>query len=123
MELDRVGPLSGTDDFHMGRLIYGTGDTDVEFEDRLLAHLKVVISTKLRRNEAFMLSWEHGTEEGSGRSTIWIHPSIPLHFRFYGNKSPALNRVWIEDLMLAANSTGGLRPVPEPDEHSEPGNS
>ena len=39
----------------MGRLIYGTGDTDVEFEDRLLAHLKVVISTKLRRNEAFML--------------------------------------------------------------------
>jgi hypothetical protein len=29
----------------MGRLIYGTGDTDVEFEDRLLAHLKVVIST------------------------------------------------------------------------------
>jgi hypothetical protein len=100
----------------MGRLIYGSQHTDVEFEDRLLAHLKVVLTTKLRRNESFSLSWVHGQDDGSGRSTIWVHPAIPLHFHFNNPKQPPLNRAWIEELMLSANSTGGLMVVPEPEE-------
>ncbi len=104
----------------MGRLVYGSGETEIDFDDRVLAHLKVVMVTKLRRDESFLLSWQHGQEDGSGRSSIWVHPAIPLHFRFYGNKQPPLNRAWIEEMMLSANSTGGLRIVPEPEEGSEP---
>jgi len=102
----------------MGRLVYGSEHTSIEFEDRLLAHLKIVLTTKLRRNESFSLSWQHGQEEGSGRSTIWLHPAIPLHFSFLESTQPPLNRVWIEQLMLSANSTGGLAIVPEPDDRA-----
>lgn len=99
----------------MGKLIYGTGEREIEIEDRTLAHLKVVIITKLRRNESFSLSWAHGVESGSGRSTVWIDPAMPLEFEFYGSRTPALNREWIEVLLQSANTAEGLRMVPEPD--------
>ena len=100
----------------MGKLLYGSGAREIPFDDRVLAHLKVVIVNKLRRSERFALSWAHGLEHGSGRSTIWIHESIPLQFVFEGNRSPTLNRTWIEQLMLTANSVGGLQVLPEPEE-------
>jgi hypothetical protein len=98
----------------MGKLIYGSSAREIEFDDRVLAHLKVAIVNKLRRSESFTMSWEHGLGNGSGRSTIWIHESIPLQFIFSGNRRPNLNRNWIEQLMITANSTGGLRVIPEP---------
>lgn len=99
----------------MGKLIYGTGRKEIEFEDRTLAHLKVVIITKLRRSESFTLSWQHGMENGSGRSTVWIHPTIPLEFVFHGNRTPQLNREWVEHLLHSANTAEGLRMIPEPE--------
>jgi hypothetical protein len=99
----------------MGQLVYGSQHTAIEFEDRVLAHLRIVLTTKLRRNESFSLSWVHSVEEGSGRSTIWLHPAIPLHYRFWGSKEPEISRPWIEELMLSANSTGGLLVIPEPE--------
>jgi len=98
----------------MGKLIYGASVREILFEDRTLAHLKVAIVNKLRRSESFTLSWDHGLENGSGRSTIWLHESIPLQFVFEGNRRPKLNRTWIEHLMMTANSIGGLQVVPEP---------
>lgn len=100
----------------MGKLLYGSATREIQFDDRTLAHLKVAIVNKLRRSESFTLSWQHGLDNGSGRSTIWIHESIPLQFVFEGNRPPALNRTWIEQLMLTANSIGGLQVVPEPQE-------
>jgi len=98
----------------MGTFIYGQGQREVEIDDRTLAHLKIVMLTKLRRNEAFAFSWSHGVESGSGRSTVWIHPTIPLEFRFYGSRRPALNRHWVEHLLQAANSAEGLEVNAEP---------
>jgi hypothetical protein len=40
----------------MGTLNYAK--TTVEFDDRVLAHLKVVIVSKLRRGEPLQLSWK-----------------------------------------------------------------
>jgi len=97
----------------MGTLIYGQGQCELEIDDRTLAHLKVVMLTKLRRNESFAFSWAHGVENGSGRSTVWIHPTIPLEFRFYGSRIPSLNRDWVERLLQTANSAEGMRVVPE----------
>ncbi|MGX5681117.1 DUF7882 family protein [Schumannella luteola] len=98
----------------MGYLLYGRPAEEIEIEDRILAHIKIVILAKLRRDESFALSFEHDVADGSGRSTIWLHPSIPLQFNFLGSRQPLINRAWLETLVVAANSNDGLRLLPEP---------
>ena len=97
----------------MGSLLYDGEDRPIHIDDRALAHLKVVIATKLRRQESFTLSWKHSDSEPGGRSTIWLHPSIPLRFIFDAEEPPELNMRWVEDLMHSANSTGGIMLVDE----------
>lgn len=97
----------------VGTLYYGDSGTPIGIEDRALAHLKIAITTKLRRGESFTLSWVHPDEQPRGRSTLWLHPSIPLRFVFDEPVAPELSRSWIEDLMRSANSTGGVQLVPE----------
>ena len=100
----------------MGKFIYGTPSISIEFDDRVLAHLKVVILAKVRRAECFTFSWEYSAAAGSGHSSIWIHPTIPLQFDFFGSKEPRLNRAWIEELVRLSNTPAGLRVTPEPTE-------
>ena len=97
----------------MGKLYYdSTLNTDID--DRTLAHLQVVIGAKLRRGESFYFSWRDDAAIGDGRTTIWLNPTIPLVFKFFGGKAPALNRAWVEELADSANSGPGLQIVPEP---------
>jgi hypothetical protein len=98
----------------MGYLMYGRPAESIEIEDRTLAHVKIVILAKLRRNESFAFSFEHDVNEGSGRSTIWMHPTIPIQFKFLGSRQPAINRAWLDALVVAANSIDGLRLIEEP---------
>jgi hypothetical protein len=100
----------------MGQFIYGNPSVAVDFDDRVLAHLKVVVLAKVRRGESFTFSWEYTAAAGSGHSSIWIHPTIPLQFNFLGNREPRLNRAWVEELMQLANTPAGLRLTPEPAE-------
>lgn len=93
----------------MGSLVYDD-DRTAEFDDRTLAHLQVIIVNKLRRLESFPFTWndEHRS------MSVWISPSTPIAFVYHGNRRPKLNRAWLEDLALVANSVGGLVVVPEP---------
>lgn len=97
----------------MGTIYYGGAETPIHIDDRALAHLKVVIATKLRRNESFTVSWQHPEGQPRGRSTIWLHPSIPLRFVFDDPEPTELNRAWIEQLARSANTSGGIALVPE----------
>lgn len=97
----------------MGTIYYGGAAIPIHIEDRALAHLKVVIATKLRRDESFTLSWRHPDDQPRGRSTIWLHPSIPLRFVFDDPEPTDLSRSWIEDLANSANSSGGISLVAE----------
>jgi hypothetical protein len=90
----------------MGALLY-SGST-IEFDDRALFHLQIVISAKLRRHEGFTLSWFEAPNTGHGRSTIWLSPSSTLHYQFSGSRIPILNSEWVRQLMASANSAGGL---------------
>jgi hypothetical protein len=80
----------------------------VEFEDRLLAHLQIVIVQKIRRGESFLMSWRDAPETGDGHSAIWVHPAQNLYFKFAGSKTPNINHDWLEELTLSANSARGL---------------
>jgi len=90
----------------MGSLTYDS--IVIEFEDRLLAHLQIVIVNKLRRRESFAMSWRDAPEVGDGRSAIWLDPSIPIYFKFDGSRVPSINREWVERLAESAGSSHGL---------------
>lgn len=98
----------------MGFLIYG-GTQEYEFEDRTLAHLKVAITMKLRRQESFLMSWVNPVERGGGRVSIWLTPNIPLVFRFAGSRPPQLNKQWLNVLNDFSNTPRGLVVVSEDD--------
>ena len=97
----------------MGTIYYGGDASAIDIEDRALAHLKVVIATKLRRGESFTLTWRHPDGQPRGRSTVWLSPSIPLRFVFDDPDPAVLSREWMEELAQSANSSGGIMLVAE----------
>lgn len=99
----------------MGRFTYD-GAVRADFDDRILAHLQLVIGAKLRRSESFHFSWRDDPSIGDGRTTVWVHSQASLVYKFHGSRSPSINRTWVDALMYTANSHTGLRLVPEPAE-------
>jgi hypothetical protein len=106
--------LDRREDHALGKLLYGSSRLEIEFEDRVMAHLQLVISTKLRRREAFFFSWRDDPVIGDGRSSIWLDPAIPLHFRYASPERHQLNREWLEELTQSANQPAGLSLTTEP---------
>ncbi|MGH1551018.1 ATP-dependent DNA ligase [Leifsonia poae] len=90
----------------------------IEFDDQVLAHLQIVIATKLRRRESFLMSWRNTPDCGDGRSSIWLEPSIPLFFRFDGSRQPTIDHEWIERLAHLASTTAGLTVVDQDGEEA-----
>lgn len=97
----------------MGKLYYDS-TTSIDFEDRVLAHLQIVIGAKLRRGEAFPFSWRDDHSIGEGRNSLWLAPGISLHFKYYGSRPPSINPEWISELSALANTDAGLRLIAEP---------
>lgn len=91
----------------MGHLFYGTSTESIQIPDRLLAHIKVVVTTKLRRSESFTLSWTH-VDGTPGRSTLWLQPAIPLRFVFDSAEPEALSSSTLKNMADMANSSAGL---------------
>jgi hypothetical protein len=96
----------------MGILIYG-GSQQYRFDDRVLSHLKIAISTKLRMHDGFLVSWEIPADEGSGRVSLWVSPAIPIQYVFENTKPPQLSREWLDAMMLSATSARGMIVMPE----------
>jgi hypothetical protein len=90
----------------MGSISYD--GTVVEFEDRLVAHLQIVIVQKFRARESFLMSWLDPLRIGDGRSAVWLTPGSPMHFEFVGSRSPAIDREWLDLLTRSAESGSGL---------------
>ena len=99
----------------MGRFIYDDV-VRTEFDDRVLAHLQIVIGNKLRRSESFFFTWRDDLATGGGRNSVWLHSAASIVFSFHGSRPPRINRAWLDALMYQANSPGGLQVVPEPAE-------
>ena len=91
----------------MGHLLYGP--RPYELDDRLLAHLQVVVGMKLRRGEKFFLSWRNPADRGGGRQSIWIDNGVHLAFEYDGSSIPSINREWAETLANSAGTNFGLQ--------------
>ena len=96
----------------MGYLIYG-GTQEYEFEDRTLAHVKLAVTMKLRRQESFLMNWNNSAEKGSGRISLWMTPYIPLVFRFSGSRQPEISEHWLQVLAELSNTPRGMVVVSE----------
>lgn len=96
----------------MGTLHYGSPPASFEIDDRSLAHIELVIMAKLRRREN--LSFSLIDQKTSLRQALWISPVTTLRFQYDG-PMPEINRLWLQDLVDTANSSTGLRLVPEPE--------
>lgn len=90
----------------MGTLFYG--EFDVDIDDRLLAHLQIVMVNKFRRGESLLMSWIDSPSIGDGRSAIWLNPSVPVYFKFLGSRAPTIDRGWLAILTESADSSTGL---------------
>ena len=95
----------------MGSLHYGSPPTSYQLDDRALAHVELVVLAKLRRNESFAFSLD-GPK--GGRTTIWVSAASTLRFEF-DETTHEINRLWLDELIDSANTTTGLRVVPEPE--------
>lgn len=98
----------------VGYLVYNN-TTKYTFDDRTLAHLKVAITSKLRMQECFLLSWPLTAEDGGGRVSIWIGPAIPLEFLYAEPTPPSLNRAWLEALARSSHGLRGMVAMSETD--------
>jgi hypothetical protein len=101
----------------MGTLVYG--QHIVSFDDRVLAHVQIVVAAKLRRGEGFFFSWKDGAAAGGGRSSVWLGGAIELQIRYSSVARQTINREWLELLTLSANSPQGLQLCDEPAESFE----
>ncbi len=92
----------------MGTLFYGSARLPIRIEDRVLAHLKAVVTAKMRRGEGFLISWTDSAEVGSGRSCVWVHPNCDLHYKFDGGTSPKLDPALLDRLNVESIQARGI---------------
>ena len=95
----------------MGHLHYGSPPASFELDDRTLAHVEIVVLAKLRRNESFALTIDGAN---GARESIWINSSSTLRFEF-GSTTNDISKAWLDELIDSANTTTGMKILPEPE--------
>jgi hypothetical protein len=90
----------------VGRLIYGA--TVYQLDDRLLAHLQMIVAAKLRRHENFFVSWR-SPSSSKGRQSVWIDNGMHLAFEYDDTELPTVNRDWVETMATSAATAFGLQ--------------
>ncbi|MGR0219960.1 DUF7882 family protein [Agromyces sp. ZXT2-6] len=92
----------------------------IELDDELLAHVALVVFSKLRRNEPLLVSW---TDPAGSPAQAWLHPNATIVARHTAGADTTIDRRRAERMMVAANSNWGLRlttealePAPAPAE-------
>lgn len=92
----------------MGQLFYGSSRESIRLPDLSLAYLQAVTVAKLRRSEAFFVSWRSPHDTSGPRSHLWLHPAIPLRF-VISTGGIRLESAIVEQLMrTAATSASGI---------------
>ncbi|MGO4536750.1 DUF7882 family protein [Leifsonia sp. 2MCAF36] len=93
----------------MGSLFYGASRLEIVVDDATLALLQRVIVAKMRRGEPFAITWDDDDSIGDGLSSVWISPTIELHFKFDSGRLPALDPAELERMSMESATPSGLR--------------
>ena len=93
----------------MGVFVYDESRA-IHLDDRVLAHLQIVVIDKLRRREAFALN----LRSDGVMVTMWLTSFSALQFIYEGNRQPRINWPWVELLAGEASLRGTLELLPEP---------
>lgn len=88
----------------MGTLAYDGSADPFEVNDDLLAHLEAVIVAKLRRREAFLLTFV----ADDARSAVWVHESSNLRYTYETAKPSDLDRSKLEAMVRDTHHASGL---------------
>jgi len=91
----------------LGTLHYGRSQS-YEFDDRTLEHLRVAINARLRKNEAFMLSWHPREGDPADWVSLWITADMPIGFSFSAGEPAPLSREWVSRLIEESYGPDGL---------------
>lgn len=92
----------------VGTLFYGSDRLPIRIDDRVLAHLKAVVTAKMRRGEGFLISWTDSADVGHGRSSVWVHPACDLHYKFDGGTAPKLDPAVLEEMNVQSIQPRGI---------------
>ena len=92
----------------MGTLFYGSDRTPIRIDDRILAHLRAVLTAKMRRGEGFQISWTDSITIGDGRSSVWLSAESDLHYKFDGKTQPKLDQALLEQLTVESSQARGI---------------
>jgi hypothetical protein len=87
----------------MGTFEYGRERQRIDDAD--LALLREVIAVMLRDGTPFLLSLEH---EGDGRDSVWVHPDVPVRFRFDGEPPTDADPLHLDLMTAYARSDQGV---------------
>lgn len=93
----------------MGTLLLGR-IASIHLDDDMLAHVHAVIIAKLRVREPVSVAW---VSEGGLRDEIIVNPATTVVASFESPQARPLDRVWLNRLMIAANSVRGLSLTPQ----------
>ena len=102
----------------MGTFTYGQAAVTATFDDRMLAHLRAVITAKLRRSESFLFTWDSERNGGTAQVSVWMHPAVAISFDLDASATTPLNLDWLAVLAEAANPSSGLGPHREPHQYA-----
>jgi hypothetical protein len=92
----------------MGKLHYGDDGLVLDFDDRTLIHLEIVIRSKLRAKQPFCLNWTDWESIVEGPSMLWLCDEVPVTFTYDSDQPPAVNPEWIAAMYATASESGGL---------------
>jgi hypothetical protein len=83
------------------------GAREIVVEDRVLAHISVVVTQKLRRRESFLLTLP-ASDRRMATEAMWMSCNSDIAFAYSGNRVPSLNHAWLEQMMTESFSAHGL---------------
>jgi hypothetical protein len=97
----------------MGTLYYSAAQYPIRIDDALLTNLRVVLEKRLDAGLGLSLSW---SEAGIGRSTVWLHPTIPVRMHVDDPEATRPDAHAVDAMTVEVEQSGGIMLPPDEEE-------
>lgn len=97
----------------MGTLYYSAAQYPIRIDDATLTSLRVVLEQRLDAGLGLTLSW---SEAGFGRSTVWLHPTIPVRMHVDDPVATPPDSHAVDAMTVELEQSGGIVLPPDEEE-------